>query len=48
VVNHFILSLPAIGLGLLAGLSLDKYINPVVFRKIMLVGLIFAGTRLIF
>lgn len=48
VVNNFILSLPAIGIGLLAGLSLDKYLNPVVFRKIVLVGLIFAGVRLIF
>ena len=28
VVNNFILTLPAIGIGLLAGLSLDKYINP--------------------
>jgi hypothetical protein len=48
VVNNFILSLPAIGIGLVAGLSLDKYLNPVVFRKIVLVGLIFAGVRLIF
>jgi uncharacterized membrane protein YfcA len=48
VVNNFILSLPAIGIGLLAGLSLDKYLNPVVFRKIVLVGLILAGLRLIF
>lgn len=48
VVNNFILSLPAIAIGLLAGLSLDKYLNPVVFRKIVLVGLIFAGVGLIF
>ena len=48
VVNYFVLSLPAIGIGLIAGLSLDKYINPVIFRKILLVGLIFAGIRLIF
>ena len=48
VVNYFILSLPAIGIGLLAGLSLDKYLNPAVFRKIVLVGLIFAGVSLIF
>jgi uncharacterized membrane protein YfcA len=48
VISNFILSLPAIGIGLLAGLSLDKYLNPVVFRKIVLVGLIFAGVSLIF
>jgi uncharacterized membrane protein YfcA len=48
VVSNFLLSLPAVGIGLLAGLSLDKYLNPVVFRKIVLVGLIFAGVSLIF
>ena len=48
VINNFIFSLPAIGIGLVAGVSLDKYLNPVVFRKIVLVGLIFAGISLIF
>jgi uncharacterized membrane protein YfcA len=48
VVSYFILSLPATGLGLVAGLSLDKYLKPAVFRKIVLIGLIFAGLRLIF
>jgi hypothetical protein len=43
----FLFSLPAIGLGLLAGLSLDKYINPEIFRKIVLVGLMVAGVQLI-
>ena len=36
VINNFILSLPAIGLGLIAGLSLDKYLDPIIFRKIVL------------
>jgi uncharacterized membrane protein YfcA len=48
VINLFIFSLPVTGLGILAGLSLDKYMNPILFRKIVLVGLIFAGARLIF
>jgi uncharacterized membrane protein YfcA len=43
----FLISVPAIGLGLLAGVNLDKYINPVLFRKIVLVGLMVAGVQLI-
>lgn len=48
VVYLFVLSLPAIAIGLFAGLSLDKYLNPSVFRKIVLIGLIFAGASLVF
>jgi uncharacterized membrane protein YfcA len=45
--RFFLISLPAIGLGLLAGIYLDKFINPVRFRKIVLVGLMVAGVQLI-
>lgn len=48
VVHNLAISLPATIFGLIAGLSLDKYLNPEVFRKIILIGLIFAGVRLIF
>jgi uncharacterized membrane protein YfcA len=47
VLNLFFLSLPAIAMGLIAGLSLDKYLNPTLFRKIVLVGLAIAGLRLV-
>lgn len=46
VLNLYLLSLPAIGLGLVLGLSLDKFINPVIFRKIVLIGLVIAGLSL--
>jgi uncharacterized membrane protein YfcA len=48
VLNNFLVSLPAIGVGLLAGISLDKYINPVVYRKVVLGLLVIMGLRLIF
>jgi uncharacterized membrane protein YfcA len=47
VLNNFLISLPAIGLGLLAGISLDKIINPLIYRKIVLVLLVIMGLRLI-
>ena len=40
--------LPAIGLGLVAGLSLDQYLSPERFRKIVLWLLVLLGLRLIF
>lgn len=41
------LALPAIGLGLVAGFTLDKRIEPAVFRKIVLLLLIVLGVRLL-
>jgi hypothetical protein len=38
--------LPALAIGFLAGQSLDRWINPEVFRKIVLVLLIVLGIRL--
>jgi uncharacterized membrane protein YfcA len=39
--------LPAIGLGFVAGTSLDRYLDPQRFRKIVLILLILMGIRLI-
>ena len=45
--KYYLWALPAIALGLLAGTSLDRYIDPQVFRKIVLVLLVAMGVRLI-
>lgn len=39
-------TLPFIGFGLLAGLSLDRWLNPLTFRRLVLVLLIVMGIRL--
>ncbi len=44
----FLISLPAIAIGIWAGTSLDKFLNPETFRKIVLGLLILMGLRLIF
>jgi uncharacterized membrane protein YfcA len=46
--QSLLLSLPAIFLGLWLGLRLDSYINPAIFRKIVLVALVFLGLQLAF
>ncbi|MCF6278025.1 MAG: sulfite exporter TauE/SafE family protein [Anaerolineales bacterium] len=43
----FLAGLPGIALGLLAGISLDKKINPYVFRKIVLVLLLVMGVKMV-
>jgi hypothetical protein len=43
----FLYSIPAIIIGVLAGVSLDKFIKPEVFRKVVLYLLIVLGLRLI-
>jgi hypothetical protein len=48
VLHSFLWALPVIGLGLLAGISLDKYLNPDIFRKVVLVLLVVMGVRLMF
>jgi uncharacterized membrane protein YfcA len=45
---NYWLALPALGLGLAAGLSLERFIHPAAFRKVVLLLLIVAGLRLIF
>jgi uncharacterized membrane protein YfcA len=45
---NYRVALPALGLGLVAGLSLERFINPAAFRKIVLLLLIVMGLRLIF
>ena len=48
VLIDFLWVLPPIGLGFVAGTSLDRYINPAIFRKVVLVLLVLMGLRLIF
>jgi hypothetical protein len=45
--KYYLWALPAIALGLLAGTSLDRFLDPQVFRKIVLVLLVVMGMRLI-
>ena len=40
-------ALPAIALGLAAGLSLDRHLNPLTFRKVVLALLVVMGLRLV-
>lgn len=45
--NHFFQAAPAMALGLLAGIYLDRYINPATFRALVLALLILVGLNLI-
>ena len=46
--RSFGIGLPAVFLGLWAGFSLDKWINPSLFRHVVLILLVFLGGRLLF
>jgi uncharacterized protein len=46
--GDFLWALPAVGLGIVAGISLDRYLDPARFRKIVLWLLVIMGLRLIF
>jgi hypothetical protein len=46
--QNYVLALPGIALGLILGLSFDRFIKPEVFRKLVLVLLIVLGLNLIF
>lgn len=46
--QSFVFAFPGAMLGLAAGISLDRYINPQLFRKIVMVLLIVLGLNLIF
>lgn len=48
VLKAFGWTLPFVGIGLLAGLSLDRWLNPVAFRRVVLVLLVIMGARLVF
>lgn len=41
-------TIPFIALGLVTGLSLDRWLDPVIFRRVVLVLLVIMGVRLIF
>lgn len=47
VIRDFLWAVPTIGLGFLAGTALDKYLNEVIFRKVVLILLVVMGIRLI-
>ncbi len=47
VFKGYLASLPGLAVGITAGLLLDRYINPKLFRKIMLVLLVLLGIRLL-
>ncbi len=44
----YLLAWPAIALGLVAGLKLDRYLSPALFRKVVLWLLVILGVRMIF
>ena len=46
VLHLFLWALPFIALGLLTGLSLDRWLNPILFRRVVLVLLVLMGLRL--
>ena len=46
--QDYLLILPVLALGVLVGVRMDRYLNPLVFRKIVLVLLFVMGLRLIF
>jgi uncharacterized membrane protein YfcA len=46
--RDFLVTLPAVGLGVLAGLALERFIHPPLFRTLVLLMLIILGVRLIF
>jgi len=46
--EYFLWTLPAIGVGYITGTYLDRYLNPEMFRKVVLVLLVLLGVRLIF
>jgi len=48
VFHLFLWTLPFIALGLIAGLSLDRWLNPILFRRVVLVLLVLMGLRLMF
>lgn len=45
--QHYLWSIPSMILGIIAGTSLDRYLQPETFRRIVLVLLVFLGIRLI-
>jgi uncharacterized membrane protein YfcA len=47
VLRAYVIALPALGLGILAGVSLDRFLKPQGFRKIVLVLLAVMGSRLL-
>jgi uncharacterized membrane protein YfcA len=45
--RYFLITLPALAIGIAAGVSLDRIVSPESFRKIVLVALVILGLRLI-
>ena len=47
VLRYYLWALPVLAMGILVGTSLDRFLNPTVFRKAVLVLLVVMGVRLI-
>jgi len=45
--QNYLVALPGLALGILAGISLDRRVDPIVFRKIVLVLLVVMGVRMV-
>lgn len=48
ILKLFLISLPFLAAGIVAGLSLERRINPILFRRVVLILLIVMGIRLMF
>ena len=48
VLRDYLLALPAVAAGVLLGSWIDRYLDPIVFRRIVLVLLLLVGLRLLF
>ena len=47
VMHNFVLTLPAVGVGLLVGLGISRFINQALFRRMVLVMLLLVGLKLL-
>ena len=47
VLRNYLWALPVLALGILAGTSLDRFLNPAIFRKVVLALLVVMGVRLL-
>jgi uncharacterized membrane protein YfcA len=45
--RYYLTALPALALGALAGVSLDRWVNPATFRRIVLVLLLVMGVKMV-
>lgn len=48
VLRYIMIALPMVGLGVTSGLWLGRYINPILFRRVVLILLMVVGVRMVF